>query len=218
MLKFQDRGYRESLLLVPGWGFDARIFQPLDLPYNYVYFTSPDMSLLKSALLELDCEPMPMLGWSQGGVALARFAQCHGERIKRLILVGIRPVYPKTGLDEIRSFLLRSQATYMKRFYKACLDQSQWTWFKQTLQADYLARFDLEDLIFGLDWLAHVCVDTDALKQVPDVVLIHGSADQVAPVAEARTLAQALPEARYVEIPDASHAAFLYPACSGVLV
>jgi pimeloyl-ACP methyl ester carboxylesterase len=211
ILQYKNRGYDRTLLLVPGWGFDERIFEPLSLPYNHLLYTSPDMRYLEDAVLAADCGALDMMGWSQGGVALAGLATRHPDRVAQLILVGVRPLYPAEGLVEIKGLLLRSRATYLKCFYKACLDRVDVPWFRQTLQEDYLARMTLEDLISGLDWLAHVGLDVKALQNLACVTLIHGAEDQVAPVQEARALAMQLPRAQYCEVTGAAHAVFLHP-------
>jgi pimeloyl-ACP methyl ester carboxylesterase len=210
-LTYLDRGHNRTLLLVPGWGFDDRIFERLTLPYDYLFYTGCDMAGLEGAVLAGGYGAVDMLGWSQGGVALAGLAGRHPELVRQLILVGVRPAYPAEGLEEIKSLLSRSYATYLKCFYKACLDRVDMAWFKQTLQKDYLARFTLDGLVSGLDWLAQVQLDVATLQDMASVTLVHGAADQVAPVQEAQALAAQLPQARYCEVPDAAHAVFLHP-------
>jgi len=216
-LQYEDRGYNRTLLLVPGWGFDERIFERSSLPCNYLLYTSADMAGLEDAVLAGGYGTLDMLGWSQGGVALARLAAKHPDLVTQLILVGVRPAYPTKTLDEIRRLLTRSAATYLKCFYKACLDKADLLWFKQTLQKDYLARFTADDLTAGLDWLAQVQLDVAALQRLASVTLVHGAQDQVAPVQEARALAAQLPRARYCEVPEAGHAVFLHPAFSEIV-
>ncbi|MCP4456237.1 MAG: alpha/beta fold hydrolase, partial [Planctomycetes bacterium] len=216
-LTHKDRGYDRTLLLVPGWGFDERIFERLSLPYNYLFYPGCDIAELEEAVLAGGHEAMDMLGWSQGGVALAGLACRHPDLVRQLILVSVRAAYPSETLDEIRSLLTRSHTTYLKCFYKACLGQADLPWFKQTLQKDYLAKFMLVDLISGLDWLGQVRLDVAALKDIASVTLVHGAEDQVAPVQEARTLAAQLPQARYCEVSEAAHAVFLNSTFSEIV-
>jgi pimeloyl-ACP methyl ester carboxylesterase len=213
-LTYLNRGYDRTLLLVPGWGFDERVFEPVHMPFNYLLYTSPDMTVLEDVVLSGGYGALDMMGWSQGGVALAGLAAKYPEQVGQLTLVGIRPAYPVNGLNEIKDLLARSCQTYLKCFYKACLDKTHLPWFKQTLQKTYLAKFETEDLLAGLDWLAQVSLDVAALKKIKSVTLIHGANDQVAPVQEARALAEQLPGARYCEVPDAAHAVFLHEAFS----
>ena len=210
-LIYKDRACDRTLLLVPGWGFDERIFERLSLPYNYLLYTGCDMAALEDAVLARGCGALDVLGWSQGGVALAALAAKYPGLIAELTLVGVRPAYPAEALEEIKGLLTRSTATYLKCFYKACLDRADLLWFKRTLQKAYVARFTLDDLIAGLDWLAQVQLDVEALQNIASVTLVHGAADQVAPVQEARDLAAQLPQARYCEVPGAAHAVFLHP-------
>jgi len=214
MLQYKNRGYDRTLLLVPGWGFDERVFEPLRLPFNYLLYTSPDMAVLEDVVLSGGYGALDMMGWSQGGVALAGLAVKYPEQVRQLILVGIRPAYPVKGLNEIKDLLTRSCQTYLTCFYKACLDKTHLPWFKQTLQKTYLAKFKPEDLLAGLDWLAQVSLDAVALKKIRSVTVIHGVNDRVAPVQGARVLAEQLPGARYCEVSDAAHAVFLDPTFS----
>ena len=214
ILQYKDRGYNRTLLLVPGWGFDERVFERLSLSYNYLLYTSSDMAGLEDAVLAGGYGTLDMLGWSQGGVALAGLAAKHPDLVTQLILVGVRPAYPTDTLDEIRGLLARSTATYLKCFYKACLDKADLLWFKQTLLKEYLAKFTLDNLTAGLDWLAQIRLDVAAIQRLASVTLVHGAQDQVAPVQEARALATLLPGARHCEVPEAGHAVFLHPAFS----
>ena len=81
MLKYVDRHHEETLLLVPGWAFDERIFDGLDLPYNYLLFSGISMLSLENIILqyvkEHQCQPLSLLGWSQGGLALSNFSAKH---------------------------------------------------------------------------------------------------------------------------------------------
>ncbi len=213
-LQYKNRGYCRTLLLVAGWGFDERVFERMSLPFNYLLYTDSDMAVLEDAVLAGGYERLDMLGWSQGGVALAGLATRHPDLVGQLILVGVRAAYPAAALAEIKDLLSRSHVTYLKCFYKACLGRADMAWFRQTLQKDYLAQCSLDGLKSGLDWLAQVQLDVAALQDMPLVTLIHGAADQVAPVQEARALAAQLPQARYCEVPGAAHAVFLDAAFS----
>jgi len=217
ILKYIDRGYDRTLLLVPGWGFDERVFKSLSLPFNYLLYTSPDMAALEGAVLGGGYGALDMMGWSQGGVALAGLAVKHPDLVRQLILVGVRSAYPVHGLNEIKGLLERSCATYLKCYYKACLDKGDLPWFKQTLQTDYLAQFAPDDLMAGLDWLAQVQMEWVALQKIASFTLIHGSEDQVAPVQEARVLAAQFPQAKYCEVAGAAHAVFLHPVFSNLV-
>jgi pimeloyl-ACP methyl ester carboxylesterase len=217
MFEFRDRGYTETMLLVPGWAFDERIFQCLDLPYNYLLATNPEMSSLESQVVRYDethdQTPMAMLGWSQGGIALSQLAGRCPERVTQLILVGIRPGYPREGLLEIRRLLDRSRTAYLKCFYKACFagsDESIRSWFNKTLLDDYLEKFTHNTLTAGLDWLAQACIDPEDLKQVPSVTVIHGTDDTIAPIQEAKELAAKMPLARWLVLQKTGHVSFLH--------
>ena len=54
--QYLNRGHAEVLVLIPGWGFDARIFEPLDLDFDYLLpqINNPERfsADLMSALIE----------------------------------------------------------------------------------------------------------------------------------------------------------------------
>ena len=200
MLEFIDRGYPETMLLVPGWAFDGRIFEPLDLPYNYLMADSAEIGSLETQVLQFiethDQTALTMLGWSQGGIALSKLAGRFPEKVSQLILVSVRQQYPQAGLREIQGLLERSRATYLKCFYKACFagaDRTIETWFKATLLADYLETFTSTALMKGLDWLAQVRIDPEDLRRVSCVTFVHGADDTIAPIQEAESLAAQVP-------------------------
>ena len=93
------RGFTETLLLVPGWATDHRIFAPLDLEFNYlapVSFSPRDFQEgLLSALRRHRLDRVAVLGWSLGGYLALEFARAHPERVMEgaLFAVGMRERY-----------------------------------------------------------------------------------------------------------------------------
>jgi len=55
--RFFNRGFKDTLVLIPGWATDYRIFNSLDLSYNYLLTTKLYHFNFNYALLEksTDC-------------------------------------------------------------------------------------------------------------------------------------------------------------------
>jgi pimeloyl-ACP methyl ester carboxylesterase len=67
----------------------------------------------------------------------------------------------------------------------------------------------VDKLSRGLDWLGTARLDSDRLRSCHNVVLVHGTADRIAPLDEVRELARGLPGARTVWLEAAGHLPFL---------
>jgi len=218
MLRYEDRGYEQDLLLVPGWAFDERIFAELDLPCNYLLFTGMSMAALEPACLRrLDthsARPLSLLGWSQGAVAVSHLAVRHPERVRRVFLVGMRQAYSRQDCDIVRGFIGRKRRVYLQQFYKMCFKGSEtqhYRRFATSLQPAYLERFTADHLYAGLDWLANTPIPLTQLAGLHDVTLVHGCDDQIAPMADARALAARLPGAHVCQLPACGHVPFGHP-------
>src|SRR3989338_4261643 len=87
------RGAARTLLLIPGWATDYRIFASLELPYNYLVpikfaFLDFEKRVLR-ALEENALDKISILGWSMGAYLAADFAAKHKDRIDELILAAV---------------------------------------------------------------------------------------------------------------------------------
>ena len=117
---FVDRGYKDNLILIPGWATDYRIFGTLDLKYNYllpteVYPFSFNNELIKF-LKESFLNRISLFGWSLGGFLAQDFALNNPEMVDELILLGIRSKYEHKFLDEIESQLLKNKKAFLYKF------------------------------------------------------------------------------------------------------
>ena len=81
--EFINRGYKENLVLVPGWATDWRIFDGLDLNYNYISlieFSPLNFTDGLSQYLEnKSINKVSMLGWSMGAFLAADFTVKYGQ-------------------------------------------------------------------------------------------------------------------------------------------
>ena len=87
-IKFINRGFKDNLVLIPGWATDWRIFDGLDLNYNYISLTefSPSNFVggLSQYLENNSIDKVSMFGWSMGAFLAADFTVRNQNKIKEL--------------------------------------------------------------------------------------------------------------------------------------
>ncbi|MEE8359767.1 MAG: alpha/beta hydrolase, partial [Candidatus Omnitrophota bacterium] len=119
-----NRGEVRTLVLIPGWASDSRIFGTLDLSYNYFVPENFSHFNFKESLLdameERGIKKISLFGWSLGGFLAQEFAMEYPDIIDRLILVSVRKGYKEEELSEIRKNLKRSKEGYLYKFYSQC--------------------------------------------------------------------------------------------------
>lgn len=216
MLRFVDRHAADSLVIVPGWAFDHRIFAGLDLPYNYYIFDATSPSILvdevKDLVFRIDRCSVSFLGWSKGAFAVCELAARNPELVDELLLISVRRRYDKEELDNMRESLRKNKTACLKRFYRQCFSKEEmerYQWFKTALLKDSLETISMERLMGDLDWLEQVEIRPQDLRGIADVKLIHGVRDAIAPIEHAAELAGALPQSQLIAFEQAGHMPFL---------
>ena len=72
---FVDRGFKKNILLIPGWATDWRIFERLDIPFNYLLPKRVSPSEAKKIINHIPGKlrkaGISVLGWSMGGFIAA---------------------------------------------------------------------------------------------------------------------------------------------------
>ncbi|MGA2774850.1 MAG: hypothetical protein ABSE81_02165 [Candidatus Omnitrophota bacterium] len=215
-IKFVNRGFKDNLVLIPGWATDYRIFQPLELNYNYLLvsefspfsFTQDLSQYLKSNSIA----KISILGWSLGGFLAADFTVRNRDNVEQLILLGMREKYKVQALTGIEEKLKKNRVAWLYKFYLDCFsrnDRQGLSWFRKELLKDYLKKQELLGLIAGLDYLSRVALDINSLKQIESLRIFHGSADIIAPLKEALAIKAQLPKAEFVSVQKVGHALFL---------
>jgi pimeloyl-[acyl-carrier protein] methyl ester esterase len=212
--KFLDRGENSSLVLVPGWASDWRIFDSLDLPFNYLLpldfspFTFQEGLL--SAIGEYGLRKLSLLGWSLGGFLAAEFDAKYGSYVEELILVSVRRKYPIEDLETIKAYLLKNKKGYLNKFYSRCFhEEPDWDYFRKKFARRYCEEMKLDSLIGGLDYLARAQIRIEPLEKIGKIKIIHGEFDRIVPPDEARELANKLPRAEFIIIKNSGHIPFL---------
>ena len=204
-----------SVVLLPGWATDGRIFEGV-LPGVTAVTTGPlrpegFLRRLASFLDRSVRRPVMIVGWSLGGFLAAEFAREHRDRVRRVVLVGIRRAYPEGEVAAVLRSLSTVPGGYLSGFYARCFYPSQmpaYRRFRSGLQQAYLREMDVGALRDGLSWLAGAKLSGEALPACP-VAIVHGEEDVVAPIAEAEGVARESGRATFHPLPGAAHAAFL---------
>jgi pimeloyl-ACP methyl ester carboxylesterase len=216
------RGFKDAIVLVPGWAADYRIFDTLDLNYNYLLPVDFNPAYFEDCLLEfLDAASLSrvsLFGWSQGGFLASDFASQYPEKIDELILLGIRKRYDQRALEEIKLKLTRNKRVFLYKFYLNCFssgDNEGRAWFKIRLLKKYLDNMSAEQLIDGLDYLSRARIKTEDLSGIKKIRIFHGTEDRIAPFQEAMEIKSCLPAAEFIRIEGAGHILFLNPDFKG---
>lgn len=204
-----------STVLLPGWATDGRIFDGV-LPGVAAVTTGPirpeGFPRRLAAFLDRTARtPVTVVGWSLGGFLAAEFAREYPDRVRRVVLVGIRREYPEADVEAVLRSLSADPDGCLSGFYAQCFYPSQipaYRRFRGGLQAAYLREMDGGALREGLSYLAGARLSGEALPVCP-VAIVHGGKDVVAPFAEAERLAREGGNATFHPLPGAAHAAFL---------
>ena len=163
-----------------------------------------------------------LCGWSLGALLALQAAALAPQRVARLVLCGATPSFvdrdgwpqaqPATLLDSFDAALADDAAATLKRFI-ALFNQGDrqaraiTRTLTRALAADGSA--DNATLARGLDWLRRVDLRATVKTIAQPMLVIHGDADPLMPLAAAQWLADALPQAQLTVFGGAAHAPFL---------
>jgi pimeloyl-ACP methyl ester carboxylesterase len=217
--KFKDRGFKQTLVLVPGWATDYRIFDELKLDYNYLLTTRLypfDFNQALSGQLDgLKLGEVSLFGFSLGGFLAAEFAASFPDKISELILLGVRKGYAPKNLEEIKCAIQKNRRAWLYKFYLNCFsgaDTQGLAWFKQNLLKEYTRNLSLNELIWGLDYLAGHTLKPESLRKIEKIRIFQGSQDKIAPLEEALQIKSSLPQAEFILLANLGHLSFLNPS------
>ena len=205
------------LALIPGWGFDARVWQPV------VELLVADFAIHH---LDRDHPATPpdgaiVCGWSLGAMTAMQLALDRPERVARLVLVGATPRFvqapdwPEAAPPEsLRTFaagvVADPDATLRQFAGRINLGDDHAAPLTRRLAA-LLAdrRADTATLAAGLARLRDIDLRKSVAALRQPTLVVHGERDALMPVAAACWLADQLPDARLEIFLGASHAPFL---------
>ena len=215
--KLFDRGFDDTMLLIPGWATDYRIFAPLDVEFNYLISIKLSPFDFRDKLLDSlsdnRSDVISILGWSMGYFLALDFASEYPDRINNgiIFMVSARCRYEKALIEGIKIRLRKNRAGYLYKFYKECFSEGEKEslyWFKSNLLSSYINEMNLDVLFKGLDYLSNAQIKTHDLKKV-NITFLHGESDKIAPIEEALKISKNLPQAKFISIKGAGHIPFL---------
>lgn len=233
-LAIHSNGDGPNLTLVHGWGLGSDALQNLALALgehftvNRVdlpgYGGSPVLaanSIEQTAdALAATLPPRAMLcGWSLGALVCMVCAARHPRRVARMVLVGATASFvrredwaeamPTVQLDEFRDALQTDSAQLLQRFatliHQGAANPRE---AQRFMQSDHAITANDADLLASLDLLAGADLRPllPSIKQ--PVLLVHGDADLLMPIAAAERLMMALCAARLEVYGGSAHAPF----------
>lgn len=211
--KYIDRGFEKTMVFLPGWASDYRIFSQIELDYNYLhvidYYPQSIVADLSAELSRLALDKVDLYGYSLGAFKALDFALASLDKVGKVYLHSLRKKYRDAEIKYVKENLLKNKTAYLRGFYKASFaNRTKMSWFKNELWADYCEYFELDYLLDTLDDLATCFVDADKLSNLKNVMLYHGAKDSIAPLREIEKLSKDSNVILNV-IEDAGHAVFL---------
>jgi len=218
--EFIDRGKTDSIVLIPGWATDYRIFNSLELAFNYLIpvHLSPYTfeEALVAALEDNNLSTISLFGWSMGGFLAYEFAIRNISLVDELILVGIRWKYKKEEINEVEEALKARKKGYLNRFFSDCFYGNHITESSKNLLREYCRDMELDYLLDTLDYLSKTEIKPELLQQIQKITIIHGEKDRIAPISEAVEIKDAVNNARFILVEESGHIPFLEENFRGV--
>lgn len=238
-LHIETQGSGEPLVMLHGWGMHggiwsdtiaqlARDFQvhSVDLPGHGKSQASGEVGFtlqsIAAALSRQFPQPVNVCGWSLGGMVAQHWALCDPQRVRKLALVASTPCFaerpdwpsgmPHAMLGQFAAELEDNFSTTLRRFLALQVRGSDGE--RELLTALRQRLFSRGDPDIGaLRGGLNILRDADLRGALPRIMqpalAIAGQRDKLTPALASHYLAQAMPDARVVEIEGAAHAPFL---------
>ncbi len=220
--EYLDRGAGRTLVLLPGWAADEKVFEPLRLEYDYLirknFSPAGFRDSLCRELAARGIKRISLFGWSLGGFLAADFCREHPLLVEELFLVSVRRRYPPSEVQALKRELALDRSGCLRRFYRRWFSPTDdgRLRFRERLLAKYLEEMPEPDLLAGLDYFSRTSFPPGGFRGIR-VVFVHGGEDRIAPKEEAKDLATETAGAEFVLLPGAGHAPFLNSGFTGVL-
>jgi len=207
---------KKKVLLIPGWGCLSSWFdflsQIVDLSVMNYSAHLFDPRLVKNEIF--DGEYDQVIGVSAGARMLWDVAQTSAFPAVPFWLFGFRPQYPNQDLLEFRSRILKNKRAALAGFFMASIPAGDGRVLDSAFLDDVLHYWTDEALFAGLDYIGS---DFSTRESGALLHFVHGENDQIAPVSEMRSVANAQPGAS-IHIHRCGHLPFFDTvACQYVL-
>lgn len=201
------------LLLIPGWGFDERVWQPVVENLANDFRISFDIDAITENAI--------VCGWSLGAMRAMELALHKPNAVSRLVLVGATPRFvqapdwpeaqPPRLLKDFAAAVVADPRAALHRF-AALINRGdararELTRRMNTLFAERIPT--TEALAAGLAALRDIDLRASAPAIHQPMLVVHGERDPLMPLATGRWLAEHLPRARMEVFEGAAHAPFL---------
>ena len=224
-------------MFLHGWGLNRCVFDDLigllaprygalalDLPgYGETSACDPyTLDRLAAVVAASAPERCVVAGWSLGAQVAVSWARSAPRQVERLVLLGATPCFvqredwkPAVDPKVFETFMDgvgRDRRATLERFISLQAHGDLHSkrvirGLRASLAAHALPEVDV------LEQGLRVLLQSDMRALLPGItqpaLVIHGEHDQLAPIAAARALAQALPGARLAVVPGAAHAPFV---------
>jgi len=214
--KLFNRGFQKTIILIPGWASDYRIFNTLDLNYNYLlpveFYPFNFERDLKGILDRESIDKISLFGWSMGGFLASHFASKNTDRVDELILVSVQKKFKPQLLQDIKLKLKQNKRAFLYKLYFNCFskeDEEGLSWFKGHLLMSYIDELKLEDLLCGLDYLSVTQINPESLAGIKRIRIFHGQDDKIASLDEAHQIKLELSQAEFICLSGLGHNPFL---------
>ncbi|MBI5144237.1 MAG: alpha/beta hydrolase [Candidatus Omnitrophica bacterium] len=222
MSKFRllNRGARDTIVLIPGWAFDYRIFGPLEVGLNYLlpveYSPSDFEAGLLAAMKNNKLKKVSILGWSMGSFLAFDLVSKYQDKVNGLIFVSVKKRYESERIKNMKRALKKNRRAILYKFYNDCFSENESTrlsWFKRHLLKSYLNRMNLDLLLEGLDYLLSKEIDPRTLAGVTSAMkFVHGKEDRIVSTVDFEELTADLPHIESIALERTGHIPFLNPA------
>jgi pimeloyl-ACP methyl ester carboxylesterase len=232
-IHYERRGTGAPLLLLHGIGSSSRAFRhqlsELSDRFDLIAWDAPgygqsedpptaEFAIAEQAdraaqlLEELQLDSAHVLGVSMGGVVAQLLYHRHAARVRSLVLCDTNPGGGALSEPE-RSERVRQRVENLERLGAREMARQRAP-VLVTSEASPVLVQELADIMAevrpaGYSAAAVALGNTDLTSRLPDIrvptLVVHGACDRVVPLETGRRLAESIPGARLVVIPDAGH-------------
>jgi pimeloyl-[acyl-carrier protein] methyl ester esterase len=208
-----------------GWSAESSVLRPFaDVPGRQALFVDlpghgdspwePGLTLasLADAVLDLAPPRADYAGWSLGGILALACAAAQPARVRSVALLSA-PNFGGDRARRMRELVRLDRNRALAEFYRAVYSDAEkrlpgFHELQQELAKK--RRLPPSEAILGIYDAFEAGLPTLDLTRVTcRVLILHGAADAISPLARARDIAGRIPNASLEELPDAGHAPFL---------